>query len=342
GRIGAFKLTKVAGAYWRGDEKRQQLTRVYGLAFPSQAELDDHLKMLEEAEKRDHRRLGAELDLFVFSPLVGSGLPLFTPRGALLRRLLEEFVLSLQSKYGFERVWIPHLAKAELYKTSGHWEKFEEDLFHVASKKSGERFVLKPMNCPHHIQIYASQPRSYRDLPIRYSEVTAVYRDEHAGQLQGLSRVRSITQDDGHIFCTLAQAKEEMRNICRLIRDFYRIFGMALRVRFSAHDPEVPHKYLGGEAVWQKAEAALKELLQEEKCEYELGLGEAAFYGPKLDFIAKDALGREWQLATIQLDFNLPERFGLAYTDSDGKEKQPVMIHRAILGSVERFIGVLI
>ncbi len=340
--IGAFKLTKLAGAYWRGDEKNPQLTRIYGLCFATKEELAAHLAMLAEAEKRDHRRLGAELDLFAFSPLVGPGLPLFTPRGTLLRRLLEEFVLSLQTKYGYERVWIPHITKADLYRTSGHWEKFEDDLFHVSSKKSEESFVLKPMNCPHHAQLYASKPRSYRDLPIRYAEVTTVYRDENTGQLQGLSRVRSITQDDAHIFCTMEQAKREMRNIRAVVTEFYQAFGMGLRVRLSVRDPERPEKYLGGDEVWKDAEEALRDLLAEEKTDYELGVGEAAFYGPKLDFIAKDAIGREWQLATIQLDFNQPERFGLAYADADGAAKRPVMIHRAILGSVERFLGILI
>lgn len=341
-QIGAFKLTKIAGAYWRGNEKNAMLTRIYGLCFAIQTELDAYLLMLAEAEKRDHRKLGVELDLFTFSPLVGPGLPMFTSRGTLLRRLLEEFVLSLQTKYGYERVWIPHITKADLYKTSGHWDKFEDDLFHVSSKKSDEQFVLKPMNCPHHTQIFASKPRSYRDLPIRYAEVTTVYRDENTGQLQGLSRVRSITQDDAHIFCTMEQAKKEMKNIYKVIGGFYKTFGMGLRVRLSVRDPEHPEKYLGGESVWKDAETTLKELLKEEKLDYELGVGEAAFYGPKLDFIAKDAIGREWQLATIQLDFNQPERFGLAYMDADGTEKRPVMIHRAILGSVERFFGIMI
>jgi threonyl-tRNA synthetase len=341
-QIGAFTLTKIAGAYWRGSEKNPMLTRVYGLAFATQAEIDAHLTMLAEAERRDHRKLGVELDLFAFSPLVGSGLPLFTPRGTLLRRLLEEFVLSLQTPYGYERVWIPHITKAELYKTSGHWDKFEDDLFHVSSKKSDEQFVLKPMNCPHHTQIFASRPRSYRDLPLRFAEVTTVYRDENTGQLQGLSRVRSITQDDAHMFCRPDQTKREMQNVYNIITGFYKAFGMSLRVRLSVRDPEHPEKYLGGDAAWQNAETALKELLAEEKLDYTVGLGEAAFYGPKLDFIAKDAIGREWQLATIQLDFNQPERFGLVYMDSDGQEKRPVMIHRAILGSIERFLGILI
>jgi threonyl-tRNA synthetase len=338
----SFKLTKLAGAYWRGDEKNDQLTRIYGAAFATAAELDVHLAMLEEAKKRDHRKLGAELGLFVFSPLVGSGLPLFTPKGTTVRRLLEEFVWSLMKPYEYERVWIPHLAKADLYKTSGHWDKFSDDIFHVTSKKSEDAFVLKPMNCPHHTQIFASEPRSYRDLPIRFSEVTTVYRDENTGQLAGLTRVRSITQDDAHIFCTLEQVKDEARGIYEIISKFYAAFGMPLSVRLSVNDPEQPEKYLGGAQVWETAVATLKGLLDEMGKEYELGVGEAAFYGPKIDFMAKDAIGRTWQLATIQLDFNQPERFGLEYTDRDGAKKRPVMVHRAISGSLERFTAVLI
>ncbi len=340
--LGVFKLTKLAGAYWRGNEKNKQMTRIYGLAFQTPEELDAHLRMIEEAEKRDHRKIAHDLDLITFSPLVGSGLPLFTPRGTLLRQLLEDFVLSLQTKYGFLRVWIPHITKADLYKTSGHWDKFEDDLFHVKSKKSEDAFVLKPMNCPHHTQIYASRPRSYRDLPIRYAEVTTVYRDEHTGELQGLSRVRSITQDDAHVFCTPEQAKTEIANIYTVVTTFYKILKMSLRIRLSLHNPAKPEKYLGGREVWARSEGALKEFLESKKLTYETALGEAAFYGPKLDFMIKDAIGREWQLATIQLDANMPERFGLSYTDSDGAEKRPIMIHRAILGSVERFLGILI
>lgn len=340
--LGVFKLTKIAGAYWRGDEKNPQLTRVYGLVFATQEELDAHLHMMEEAERRDHRKLGAELDLIAFSPLVGSGLPLFTPRGTLLRRSLEDFVFSLQTKYGFERVWIPHITKSDLYKTSGHWDKFEDDLFHVTSKKSDEEFVLKPMNCPHHTQIFASRPRSYRDLPIRYAENTTVYRDENTGQLAGLTRVRCITQDDAHIFCTMEQAKKEIQNVYQVVKTFYKGFGMPLRIRLSVRDPQHPEKYLGGDSAWQEAEKTLADILAGYKLEYTVGEGEAAFYGPKLDFIAKDAIGREWQLATVQIDFNQPERFGLEYTDADGTKKRPVMIHRAILGSVERFLGILI
>lgn len=338
----SFKLTKLAGAYWRGDEKNAQLTRIYGLAFETKDELEKHLTMLEEARKRDHRKLGVELDLFTFSPLVGPGLPLFTPRGTLLREQLTNFVWALMKPYGYERVNIPHMAKSDLYKTSGHWDKFADDIFHVSSKKTDEAFVLKPMNCPHHTQIYASRLRSYRDLPLRFSEVTTVYRDENTGQLQGLSRVRSITQDDAHVFCRMDQVKDEVRAIHDIITKFYKAFNMPLKIRLSTNDPEKPEAYLGGPEVWEMAVGTLKEMLTELGKDFFLGVGEAAFYGPKLDFIATDAIGREWQLATIQLDFNLPERFGLEYTDSDNTKKRPVMVHRAILGSVERFLGIMI
>ncbi len=337
-----FTLSKIAGAYWRGDEKNDQLTRIYGIAFGSKAERDAYLAMLEEAKKRDHRKLGVELDLFTFSPLVGPGLPLFTPRGTVLREQLVAFVWSLMKPYGYTKVNIPHMAKSDLYKTSGHWDKFSDDIFHISSKKTDDAFVMKPMNCPHHTQIYASRGRSYRDLPLRFSEVTTVYRDENTGQLQGLSRVRSITQDDAHVFCRMDQVKEEAKAIYDIITTFYAAFGMPLRIRLSVNDPEKPDAYLGGAEVWEKAVDTLKELLADMGREYEVGVGEAAFYGPKIDFIATDAIGREWQLATIQLDFNLPERFELEYVDSDNTKKRPVMIHRAILGSLERFIGVMI
>lgn len=338
----SFKLTKLAGAYWRGDEKNAQLTRIYGLAFANKAELDAHLTMLAEAEKRDHRKIGQELDLFTFSPLVGSGLPMFTPRGTLLRQLLTEFVWSLMEPQGYQRVTIPHMAKADLYKTSGHYDKFADDIFHVSSKKSEDEFIMKPMNCPHHTQIYASKPRSYRDLPIRYSEVTAVYRDENTGQLAGLSRVRSITQDDAHIFCTMDQVKHEVKQIHDIVTAFYQAFNMPLRIRLSINDPAKPEKYLGTPEMWDKAVTSLKEVLSDLGKEYELGVGEAAFYGPKIDFMAKDAIGREWQLATAQVDFNQPERFGLEYAAADGTKQRPVMVHRAISGSLERFMAILI
>ena len=340
--IGVYKLNKVSGAYWRGKQENPQMQRIYGLDFATQEELDAYLKMMEEAEKRDHRKLGAELDLFAFSPLVGPGLPMFTPRGVMLRNALTDFVWELMKPFGYLKVWIPHITKVDLYKTSGHWDKFEDDLFHVSSKKTDEQFVLKPMNCPHHTQIFASKPRSYRDLPLRYSEVTTVYRDENTGQLQGLSRVRSITQDDAHVFCRPDQIHDEALNMYKIIEGFYKGFGMPLRVRLSVRDPQHPEKYLGGDEVWKSAEQTLADLMKEVGREVTIGEGEAAFYGPKLDFIAKDAIGREWQLATIQLDFVQPERFGLEYMDTDGERKRPVMIHRAILGSVERFLGILI
>jgi threonyl-tRNA synthetase len=341
--IGVWKLNKVAGAYWRGKDTNPQMQRIYGLCFATKEELEAHETMMAEAEKRDHRKLGFELDLFAFSPLVGSGLPLFTSKGVTIRELLTNFVWELMKPYGYERVWIPHITKSDLYKTSGHWDKFEDDLFHVSSKKTDEEFVLKPMNCPHHTQIYASKPRSYRDLPIRMSEVTTVYRDENTGQLQGLTRVRSITQDDAHVFCRPDQVQDEALAIYHIAEKFYAGFGMSFhRVRLSVRDPQKPEKYLGGDEAWDSAEKALAEVMRGVGREVEIGEGEAAFYGPKLDFMAKDAIGREWQLATIQLDFNQPERFGLEYADADGTKKRPIMVHRAILGSVERFMGVLI
>ncbi len=340
--IGVWKLNKIAGAYWRGKDTNPQMQRIYGLCFATKDELKAFETMMAEAEKRDHRKLGAELDLFAFSPLVGSGLPMFTPKGVVLRQVLVDFVWELMKPYGYTRVWIPHLAKTDLYKTSGHWDKFQDDLFHVSSKKTDEEFVLKPMNCPHHTQIFASKPRSYRDLPLRYSEVTTVYRDENTGQLQGLSRVRSITQDDAHVFCRPDQIKEEALAIYRIIEGFYKAFQMPLRVRLSVRDAAHPEKYLGGDDVWNLAEKTLASLMEDVGQKVEVGEGEAAFYGPKLDFIAKDAIGREWQLATIQLDFNLPERFQLEYVAQDGSRQRPVMIHRAILGSVERFLGIMI
>jgi len=340
--IGAFKLKSVAGAYWRGNQDNPMLQRIYGYVFETQEELDAHLRMLEEAEKRDHRKLGAELGLFAFSPLVGVGLPLFTERGTVVREELERYVSSLQVPVGYRRVHIPHIAKSDLYRTSGHWDKFEDDLFHVRSKKTDDEFVLKPMNCPHHTQIFASSPRSYRDLPIRMSEVTTVYRDENTGQLQGLSRVRSITQDDAHVFCTMDQVEQEVKIVQEIIRKFYEGFGMPLRLRLSVHDPKNRQAYLGDDEVWQRAESMLEKSIRDQGYEFELGVGEAAFYGPKIDYIAKDAIGREWQLATCQLDFNLPERFQLEYTGEDGAKHRPVMIHRAVLGSIERFMGILI
>lgn len=339
----AWKLTKIAGAYWRGNAENAQMQRIYGLLFSTKDDLAAYETMMAEAEKRDHRKLGSALDLFTFSPLVGSGLPMFTSKGTLMRELITGFVWDLMQPYGYERVWIPHLSKSDLYKTSGHWDKFEDDLFHVSSKKTDDAFVLKPMNCPHHTQIFASRPRSYRDLPIRMGEVTTVYRDENTGQLAGLSRVRSITQDDAHVFCRPDQVEEEVLALYKIAEAFYKGFGMSFhRVRLSVRDPQHPEKYLGEDAVWTDAEATLKKVMDGAGRQVEIGEGEAAFYGPKLDFMTKDAIGREWQLATIQLDFVQPERFGLEYADADGSATRPVMVHRAILGSVERFMGIMI
>jgi threonyl-tRNA synthetase len=341
GKVGPFKLRSVAGAYWHGDEHQPMLQRIYGLAFATPADLERHIWLLEEAKKRDHRRLGQELDLFTFSDLVGAGLPLFTPRGTLLRRLLEEFVQSLQEPLGYQRVTIPHITRSELYKVSGHWEKFREDLFHV-SGKSGEDFALKPMNCPHHTQIYAARQRSYRDLPIRYSEVTAVYRDELPGTLLGLSRVRAITQDDAHVFCRPDQVMDEALRIYSIVEGFYRPFGMPLEIRLSLWDEAHPEKYLGDVQTWTTSQEQLREVLRAKGATWVEEVGEAAFYGPKIDFNATDALGRVQQLATLQLDFNLPERFDLTYITPEGTPARPVMLHRAILGSVERFMAILI
>lgn len=337
-----FKLLSLAGAYWRGNEKNKMLTRIYGTCFLTAAELQHYLQMLEEAKKRDHRKLGKELDLFTFSELVGAGLPLFTPRGATIRRKLEDYIAELREQRGFQRVWIPHMAKADLYKTSGHWDKFEDDLFHVTSKKTDVTFVMKPMNCPHHTQIYASQKRSYKDLPIRYFETTTNYRDENTGQIQGLTRVRSLTQDDSHVFARPDQIRQEAELAQSIITELYATVGLQLRLRFSTHDPAKMENYLGTEESWQNSEGILKAVMESKGLTFETGLGEAAFYGPKIDYMAVDCLNREWQLATIQLDVNQPERFDLTYTNNEGKEERPVMIHVAVMGSVERFMGVLI
>ncbi len=341
GKIGFFQLTNLSGVYWQGDENKPQLQRIFGIQFPTKKELKDYLQLLEEAKKRDHRKLGKELDLFTFSPLVGPGLPLFTPRGTIIRRELENFVQSLQEPRGYQRVVIPHITKSDLYKVSGHWDKFSQDLFHVKGK-GNEEFAMKPMNCPHHTQIYASRNRSYRDLPIRYSEVTTCYRDELAGELQGLSRARGFTQDDAHVFCTPEQASDEILSVYEIIDGFYSAFDFTLKVRLSLWDPLRQEKYLGSPEVWERSQKLLRQVLQSKKIDFFEQAGEAAFYGPKVDFIAKDSLQRDWQLATIQLDFNLPERFNLQYTDAAGQSQRVVMIHRAILGSVERFMAILL
>lgn len=340
GKVGAFKLLRVSGAYWRGNEKNPQMQRIYGVAFASDKELKQHLAMLEEAKKRDHRRLGQELDLFVFSDMVGSGLPLFTPRGTVLRDQLLGFSEELQRDNGFEKVFIPHITKQGLYEKSGHWDKFGEELFLVKSQETSDQFVLKPMNCPHHIQIYAARPRSYRKLPIRYMESTVQYRDEKKGELNGLSRVRAISVDDAHVFCTLEQIEAEFTAIMNMIKDMYSVLDMAFKARLSFRDDS--DAYLGDPADWEKAQAIIEEVAKKLGIDYFVETGEAAFYGPKIDIMVTDALGREWQCATQQLDFVQPERFGLSYVDADGTEKRPVMIHKALLGSFERFLAVYI
>ena len=337
----AFKLDKVSGAYWRGDQSNPQMQRIYGLAFSNKKELDEYLTQVEEAKKRDHKKLGPELDLFTFSDIVGSGLPLWTPKGTLVRNLLDEFVWSLRKEKGYERVEIPHITKKELYETSGHWDKFKDELFRIKTRE-GHEFAMKPMNCPHHTQIYARKKWSYKELPQRYANTTMCYRDEQTGELSGLSRVRAFTQDDAHVFCRMDQAKDEFIKIWDIIHKFYGAFGFSLRVRLSLHDPKHPEKYLGDKNRWKLAEDMLYQIAKKEKADYFEGLGEAAFYGPKLDFMAQDSIGREWQVATIQLDMNMPERFDLTCTNKKGEPERIVMIHAAIMGSIERFMSVMI
>ncbi len=335
--IGAFKLVRVAGAYWRGDEKREMLTRIYGVAFPTEEELQDYLKRQEEAKARDHRKLGKELDLFCFSDLVGSGLPLFTPRGTTLRDLLNDFTQSYRLARGYKKVCIPHIANVDLYKTSGHYEKFPEMLQFV-SQESGDHLAIKPVSCPHHSQIFASSPRSYKDLPIKYLETTMVYRDERKGELGGLSRVRSITQDDSHVFCTEEQVGDIFGELIESAKDLYKKIDMKLKLRLSFRDDG--DGYIGTPEMWEKAQTAIKKMADKFEMDYFIGEGEAAMYGPKMDFMAVDALGREWQLATVQLDYAMPARFHLEYTDVDGSKKTPIMIHCALIGSIERFMSV--
>lgn len=335
--IGVFKLDHVAGAYWRGDEKRPMLTRIYGLAFNTEEELDAYLKQQEEAKKRDHRKLGKELDLFCFSDLVGSGLPLFTPRGTILRDLLNDFAQGYRVNRGYQKVCISHIANIDLYKTSGHYEKFPEMLQFV-SQESGDHLALKPVSCPHHSQIYASSPRSYKDLPIKYLETTMVYRDERKGELGGLSRVRAITQDDSHVFCTEEQVGDIFGELIESAKDLYAKIDMKLKLRLSFRDDK--DGYIGTPEMWSKAESAIQAMADKFEMDYFVGVGEAAMYGPKMDFMAVDALGREWQLATVQLDYALPARFKLEYTDVDGSKKTPIMIHCALVGSIERFMSV--
>lgn len=344
GVIKAVKLMNVAGAYWRGDEKNQQMTRIYGVSFPKQKELTEYLELLEEAKKRDHRKLGAELDLFMFSDRVGAGLPIWLPKGNALRERLMNFLREEQEKRGYKMVTTPHIGKKELYVTSGHYEKYGEDSFQpIKTPRVDEEFLLKPMNCPHHCEIFAHRPHSYRDLPLRIAEFGTVYRYEQSGELHGLSRVRGFTQDDAHIFCTPDQLKEEFLNVLDLTETVLKKMGFEeFTAQISLRDPENPSKYIGSTENWEAAESAIINATKEVNLSTTTELGEAAFYGPKLDFMIKDALGRSWQLGTIQVDYNLPERFELEYIGADNKAHRPVMIHRAPFGSMERFISILI
>ncbi len=344
GPIKAVKLLNIAGAYWRGDENRQQLTRIYGVTFPKQAQLDEHLALLEEARKRDHRKLGQELELFTFSQKVGAGLPLWLPKGTLVRNLLENFLREEQLQRGYQPVVTPHIGKKELYVTSGHYAKYGEDSFQpIRTPREDEEFLLKPMNCPHHCEIFAHKPVSYRDLPVRIAEFGTVYRYEQSGELHGLTRVRGFTQDDAHIFCTKEQVKDEFKDVIDLTLMVLRKLGFEdYTAQISVRDPNAPDKYIGDPANWDRAEREIMEAAAEKGLQTTVVEGEAAFYGPKLDFMVKDALKRSWQLGTIQVDYNLPERFQLEYVGADNDKHRPVMIHRAPFGSFERFLGVLI
>jgi threonyl-tRNA synthetase len=344
GPIKAIKLLSVAGAYWRGDENRKMLTRIYGITFPKNNELKEYLEMLEEAKKRDHRRLGKELGLFAFSEKVGKGLPLWLPKGAMLRDRLEQFLKKVQKRYGYEPVITPHIGQKELYVTSGHYAKYGEDSFQpILTPVENEEFLLKPMNCPHHCEIYKTEPRSYKDLPIRFAEFGTVYRYEQSGELHGLTRVRGFTQDDAHIFCMPEQVKDEFKKVMDIIEMIFKALDFKdVLVQISLRDPENKEKYIGSEENWIYAENAIREVAEERGIPAVVEYGEAAFYGPKMDFMVKDALGRKWQLGTIQVDYNLPERFELEYVGSDNEKHRPVMIHRAPFGSMERFVAVLI
>jgi threonyl-tRNA synthetase len=342
--IKAVKLTALAGAYWRGDQDRKQLTRVYGITFPKKSLLEEHLQMLEEAKKRDHRRLGKDMKLFTFSSRVGLGLPLWLPRGTVLRHQLEKFLRTKLEEQGYMQVATPHIGSKQLYVTSGHWEKYGSDSFQpIKTPQEGEEYLLKPMNCPHHCEIYASEPHSYKDLPIRMAEFGTVYRYEQSGELHGLTRVRCFTQDDAHMFVRPDQLKDEFKKVIDLIEYVFRVFKLEdFSVQISLRDKVNREKYIGSEENWEKAEQAIVESCQEKNLSAKIEYGEAAFYGPKLDFMVKDAIGRKWQLGTIQVDYNLPERFELEYTDTDGSKQRPVMIHRAPFGSIERFTAVLL
>lgn len=338
--VGAFKLMKIAGAYWRGNENNPQMQRIYGVAFETQADLDEYLDRLEMAKQRDHRKLGKELDLYTTSKLVGVGLPLFTPRGTILRDIVSQYSNQLRQKFGFQKVWTPHITKKDLYEKSGHWAKFGDELFLVTSQETSDKMALKPMNCPHHAQIFVSKPRSYRDMPVRYLETTTDYRDEKTGELGGLNRVRSLTQDDSHIFCRHDQIEQEINNLLSAARELYGVIDMKLRVRLSYRDDG--DGYLGDIKLWQSAQSQLKAAVEANDLDFFEQEGEAAFYGPKIDFMATDAIGREHQVATVQLDFVQPQRFELEYVTPDGGTDTPVMIHCALLGSIERFLSVFI
>ena len=342
--IRAIKLTSIAGAYWRGDENRNMLTRIYGISFPKKSQLDEYLQMLEEAKKRDHRKLGRELELFAFSQRVGQGLPLWLPRGAALRERLENFLKAVQKEHGYEQVITPHIGQKELYVTSGHYAKYGKDSFKpIKTPQEGEEFLLKPMNCPHHCEIYKSKPRSYKDMPVRLAEFGTVYRYEQSGELHGLTRVRGFTQDDAHIFCRPDQLKEEFCKVIDIVLYIFKTLSFNdYTIQISLRDKEDKTKYIGSDENWEKAEQAILEAVEERKLETQVAYGEASFYGPKLDFMVRDALGRKWQLGTIQVDYNLPERFDLEYIGADDKRHRPVMIHRAPFGSMERFVAVLL
>ncbi|KKS63314.1 MAG: Threonine-tRNA ligase [Candidatus Collierbacteria bacterium GW2011_GWF1_42_50] len=340
--VKAFKLLSIAGAYWHGDEKNKMLTRIYGTAFETQEELDKYVTLLEEAKKRDHRKLGKELDLFSFSDLVGSGLPLYSPKGSFIRRMLNDYVEEMQYKEGYTQVWTPQIAKAELFKTSGHYDKYKDSMFRVVSNFSEEEMFLKPMNCPQHTQIFAAQARSYRDLPIRLTDFAMLYRDEKPGELSGLARTRGFSQDDCHIFCREDQVDAEIDMALQMTKKIMATFGFKYKYRLSTRDPQHPEKYLGEPKVWDKVEKWAEAIMERNGIEYFQGPGEAAFYAPKMDLIATDALGREWQLSTVQIDYVMPERFNLVYTDQDGTQKHPIMLHRAIIGSAERMMMILL
>lgn len=340
--IKSIKIMNIAGAYWKGNEKNKMLTRIYAVSYPNKDLLKKYLKFLEDAKRRDHRKLGRKLDLFLFSELVGAGLPLYTPKGNIIRNEIIQFSRELQTKIGYEEVHTPQFNRAELFKVSGHYDKYKEDMFKVKSNYTDEEFFLKPMNCPQHTQIYASKQRSYRDLPVRLADFAMLYRDEKPGELSGFSRLRGFAQDDGHAFCMPSQIKEEVGNVLKIIKTALNTYGMNYWVRLSYWDPNNKDKYLGSDEIWENAQKIIKDLAVAEKLEFVEAEGEAAFYGPKIDVIVKDALNREWQVSTVQLDFNMPKRFGLKYIDKDNTEKTPVMIHRAIVGSPDRFLSILI